>query len=149
MIDEGNGWYAYTFEGADCANVIFSNNGANQTADLSRCSEGWFENGQWTNAVARKNTVLSVNRNVLQAISAYPNPAVREATFSFYLDQTYTTSLKVYDLLGNQVASIADEDKSLGWYNLSLDTSQLPEGLYVYRFSLNGHTISKKLMIRK
>ena len=47
MTSEGNGWYSYTFQGASCANMIFSNNGSSKTADLSRCTEGWYYNNQW------------------------------------------------------------------------------------------------------
>jgi hypothetical protein len=47
MRPEGDGWYGYTIAGDTCANVIFSDNGASQTADLSRCGEGWYLNGVW------------------------------------------------------------------------------------------------------
>ncbi len=48
MQDDGNGWYSFTIPCTDCANVIFSDNGANQTADLYRCNEGWYD-GTWHN----------------------------------------------------------------------------------------------------
>ncbi|GAB4417441.1 MAG: hypothetical protein OHK0039_27800 [Bacteroidia bacterium] len=48
MQAEGNGWYVYELPCAQCSNVIFSNNGASQTANLSRCGEGWY-NGTWHN----------------------------------------------------------------------------------------------------
>ncbi|GAB4335097.1 MAG: hypothetical protein OHK0038_12580 [Flammeovirgaceae bacterium] len=45
MTNEGNGWYKTQIQG-DCANVIFSCNGANQTADLINiCGEKWYDNG--------------------------------------------------------------------------------------------------------
>ncbi|MEO1448430.1 MAG: starch-binding protein, partial [Bacteroidota bacterium] len=49
MQDDGNGWYSYTINCADCADIIFSDNGANQTADLSRCGEGWYDGTTWHN----------------------------------------------------------------------------------------------------
>lgn len=48
MQNDGNGWYSYTINCANCASIIFSNNGASQTANLSRCDEGWYKNGTWT-----------------------------------------------------------------------------------------------------
>ncbi|HAA15116.1 MAG TPA: hypothetical protein DCE41_26845, partial [Cytophagales bacterium] len=47
MSSAGNGWYSYTLS-SDCANVIFSNNGGGQTADLSTCnSTPWYYEGTW------------------------------------------------------------------------------------------------------
>jgi len=46
MTAEGGGWYAYTIPCSDCASIIFSDNGSNQTANLSRCGEGWYD-GSW------------------------------------------------------------------------------------------------------
>lgn len=45
MTDEGNGWFSITIEG-DCSNIIFSNNGNGQTADLYTCG-GYYSNGTW------------------------------------------------------------------------------------------------------
>ncbi|MGL1885226.1 MAG: starch-binding protein [Reichenbachiella sp.] len=47
MTAEEDGWYSYSFEGTDCANFIFSNNGSSKTIDLTRCSEGWYTDGTW------------------------------------------------------------------------------------------------------
>ncbi len=47
MTDIGNGWYLYTLDQISCTNLIFSDNGANQTADLNRCGDGWYYNGTW------------------------------------------------------------------------------------------------------
>lgn len=156
MTNEGNGWYSYTLPNASCANVIFSNNGASQTADLSRCSEGWYENGQWSNTApnARITTNVvqqsqTVNKALVEAITAYPNPASTQVNFAFYLDQDYEVSLKVYDLMGNEVADLATGKKSMSWHQIKMDASKLTNGIYIYRFSLNGQTVSKKLVIQK
>ncbi|MEM6270941.1 MAG: starch-binding protein [Bacteroidota bacterium] len=46
MNNDGNGWYSYTIACANCSNLIFSNNGASQSANLNRCGEGWYD-GSW------------------------------------------------------------------------------------------------------
>ncbi len=60
MSDEGDGWYMYTFENANCANVIFSNNGGGQTPDLSRCEEGWYTDGQWYDSKPQPGAGLTI-----------------------------------------------------------------------------------------
>ena len=49
MTAEGDGWYSYTFTNITSTNLIF-NDGANQTADLSRSSNGWYMNNTWYNS---------------------------------------------------------------------------------------------------
>ncbi|MBQ4530011.1 MAG: starch-binding protein [Lachnospiraceae bacterium] len=48
MTDEGNGWYTYTIEDTISTNIIFSNNGSGQTANLvAEEGEWWFKGGKW------------------------------------------------------------------------------------------------------
>ncbi len=47
MTAIGNDWYSFTLNGVNCTNLIFSNNGSNQTDDLQRCGTGWYLNGTW------------------------------------------------------------------------------------------------------
>jgi len=46
MTNDGDGWYAYTFNNITSTNLIF-NDGSNQTANLNRGSTGWYQNGTW------------------------------------------------------------------------------------------------------
>ena len=52
MIDEGNGWWKYTLNGVNCSSIIFNNNSQPQTADLTHCGDGWYDNG-WAAFFAR------------------------------------------------------------------------------------------------
>jgi hypothetical protein len=61
MTSEGNGWYVYTIANATCASIIFSNNGASQTANLSRCNEGWYDNGTWYDTDPNLATGLKIH----------------------------------------------------------------------------------------
>jgi len=46
MTNDGNGWYSYAFTNITSTNLIF-NDGSNQTANLSRSTNGWYQNGVW------------------------------------------------------------------------------------------------------
>ena len=63
-------------------------------------------------------------------------------------------SLKVYDILGKEVATLVDEIKEAGTYNINFDASKLPSGIYFYRLTTktfsqtkNGFVAMKKLCI--
>lgn len=61
MNEEGDGWYSYTLENADCSNIIFSDNGNGQTPDLNRCGEGWYEDGIWYDQKPEPGSGLTVH----------------------------------------------------------------------------------------
>ncbi|NJO89386.1 MAG: starch-binding protein [Chloroflexia bacterium] len=74
---DGDGWYSYTLAGVECANVIFSNNGSPQTANLYVCGDGWYDNG-WVSAPSNLKSA-KVNENQMVEIEKtilfpYPNP---------------------------------------------------------------------------
>lgn len=73
MQSEGNGWYAYTIPCVSCANIIFSDNGANQTVDLYRCNEGWYD-GSWHNS--NPDNSPSTDLTVHYKPATYSNPEI-------------------------------------------------------------------------
>ncbi|MEW7292739.1 starch-binding protein [Aquimarina sp. 2304DJ70-9] len=60
MTDAGNGWFTYTLNDVNCTNLIFSNNGTNQTQDLNRCGDGWYYNGTWYDSNPEQSQELTV-----------------------------------------------------------------------------------------
>ncbi len=56
-------------------------------------------------------------------------------------------SLKVYDFLGNEVATLVNEEQNAGAYSVEFDGSDYPSGVYYYRLEVNGNHIDTKRMI--
>ena len=63
----------------------------------------------------------------------YPNPFNPKTVITFQTPTEGQITLKVYDVLGNEVATLLDEQKSAGSYNVELDASQLTSGIYFYQ----------------
>ncbi len=68
----------------------------------------------------------------------YPNPFNPETKISFGLPEQSTVSLKVYNIQGQVVATLADGVKQDGYYTASFDGSNLSSGVYIYRFAARG-----------
>lgn len=73
---------------------------------------------------------VAENFNLLQN---YPNPFNPSTTLSFITGRMSLVTLKIYDVLGNEVAVLLNEMKPAGTYNLKFDASNLTSGVYFYQ----------------
>ncbi len=80
----------------------------------------------------------------------YPNPFNPTTTIQFGLNKQTNVSLKIYDILGREIATlIRNEEKSAGTYEVTFDASVMASGTYIYKLTANNQTISKKMNLIK
>ncbi|MEW6509224.1 MAG: T9SS type A sorting domain-containing protein [Bacteroidota bacterium] len=81
----------------------------------------------------------------------YPNPFNPETVIRYQLPAADFVTLKVYDILGNEIATLVNEFQNAGIYNskFSILNSQLSSGVYFYKLSVNGSAQSKKMIYLK
>ncbi len=80
----------------------------------------------------------------------YPNPFNPSTTISFSIPSAGFTSLKVYDVLGNEVVSLVNEEKPAGKHEVRFNaSSSLTSGTYFYRLSAGSFTEVKKMILVK
>lgn len=77
----------------------------------------------------------------------YPNPFNPGTNIAFEIHAAGWTSLKVYDLLGREVATLVNEEKAPGEYTARWDARDLAGGVYVYRLRTGSFTETKKLLL--
>ena len=58
-------------------------------------------------------------------------------------------SLKVYDILGNEVATLVNSEKPVGVYVVEWNASNVPSGVYFYQLQTEGYVETKKMMLLK
>ena len=58
-------------------------------------------------------------------------------------------SLKIYDILGNEVATLVNEEKDRGVYTVNFDASHLASGIYFYKLQAGSFTATKKMILLK
>lgn len=93
------------------------------------------------------NESRSISDNNL--LQNYPNPFNPITTISFSLPKSGYVSLKVFDIIGNQVAELIKEFKPEGIYDVQFDAKDLPSGIYVYTLNVNDHFKSQKMILMK
>lgn len=79
--------------------------------------------------------------------AAFPNPASGETKFHFTLASAGKTSLKVFDAVGREVASLVDEELQAGTYTYLFSTAVLPEGVYFYTLRAGDKIFTQRLMV--
>ena len=101
-------------------------------------------------------TVVSVEDNFAENIpdgfllyQNYPNPFNPTSTLSFVISHWSFVSLKVYDVLGNEVATLVNEEKPAGSYEVKFDASSLSSGIYFYKLQAGNFISSKKMILIK
>jgi len=79
----------------------------------------------------------------------FPNPFNPTTQISYSVNSAGNVALKVYDMLGTEVASLVNERKEPGNYSVTFNASSLPSGIYVYKLTANEFISTKKLMLVK
>ncbi|NNJ53297.1 MAG: T9SS type A sorting domain-containing protein, partial [Ignavibacteriaceae bacterium] len=79
----------------------------------------------------------------------YPNPFNPSTTIDYQLPENNNVSLKVYDILGNLVTTLVDQEMDAGYYTVSWNAGNLASGVYIYRFVSDSFISSKKLILMK
>lgn len=79
----------------------------------------------------------------------YPNPFNPATVISYSVAENSFISLKVYDVLGNEITELVNEVKEPGNYSISFNASALPSGIYFYTVIANGYTLTKKMLLAK
>jgi hypothetical protein len=79
----------------------------------------------------------------------YPNPFNPTTTIRFTIPHRSNVTLKVYDMLGKEIATLVDEEKNPGSYEVKFDASNLPSGVYFYKIKAGEFTQTKKMILMK
>lgn len=79
----------------------------------------------------------------------YPNPFNPTTTINYSIKESGLVCLKVYDVLGTEVASLVNETKEPGNYSVTFNAANLPSGMYVYILSTGNFVDTKKLILLK
>lgn len=106
----------------------------------------WINAGGYVSRAEQKQkempTDFSLNQN-------YPNPFNPSTKISWQSPVNGWQTLKVYNLLGNEVATLVDEYKSAGKYEVNFDANKLPSGVYIYKLRVGSLVSTKKMLLLK
>ncbi|MFH1196808.1 MAG: PKD domain-containing protein [bacterium] len=87
----------------------------------------------------------------------YPNPFNPTTTIRYavptvetgYIPSLQHITLKIYDILGNEVVTLVDEPKRAGYYEVNFNAAELTSGVYIYKLRAGDFVSSKKMLLLK
>jgi hypothetical protein len=97
--------------------------------------------------------ITSVNNQITELSTRfelaqnYPNPFNPSTTISFSLPSGSFVTLKVFDVMGREVSTIASEELQAGYHSRQWNAPQFPSGIYFYRLQAGSYTETKRLVL--
>jgi hypothetical protein len=79
----------------------------------------------------------------------YPNPFNPSTTINYSIPASSFVTLKLYDVLGNEIANLVNEEKEAGRYSVEFNATTLPSGIYFYRLQAGSFVETKKMVLMK
>jgi len=133
------------------------------TPDSSEIFDVIFSDSLHGFAVGRKGTILKYKPPIVDAVSNYrgvtpnsfelfqnyPNPFNPTTILKFSIPKRNYVELKVYDILGNEVATLVNEEKLPGEYQIEFSVTDLPSSVYFYRLQTEEYIETKKMLLVK
>lgn len=92
---------------------------------------------------------LSGNSEDYRLYQNFPNPFNPATIISYKINQGGFVSLKVYNLVGQVVDVLVNENQEAGTYTKQFDASNLSAGIYLYKLQVNGFTSVKRMTLIK
>jgi len=79
----------------------------------------------------------------------YPNPFNPNTSIKYQIPEISFVTIKVYDVLGNEISTLVNEEKPAGSYEVNFNGSGMPSGIYFYRLLAGSVVESKKMVFLK
>ena len=152
--DEYYLWYLKREDTKDGVQVYDFDNNSKQDFIISKFVLDSLNRGRFKADVYLASGLVSVrNDHVLpsnlQLQPNYPNPFNSSTRIRYSLPSIQRVILRVYDVLGRQVAVLESGLKSAGTYTVNFDASQLASGVYIYRLQADEFTTVRKMLLVK
>lgn len=103
----------------------------------------------YLNSINSLNEVNNIQPKEIQLLQNYPNPFNPVTTINYEIHQLSFVTLKVYDVLGNEITTLVNGKKSKGKHSAIFNGTTLASGIYFYMLSTNSIVKIKKMLLMK
>jgi hypothetical protein len=135
--------------------VVFASGFLNPSANQNGAAFGIFfaladgTVGQFPEGVASVENISGVTPSNYSLEQNYPNPFNPSTTINFTIPNSEFVTLKVFNILGSEVATLVNENLSAGAYRYNFDAQNLASGVYLYELNAGNFREIKKMNLLK
>jgi S-formylglutathione hydrolase FrmB len=129
--------------------VFQSFNGGHMNQMYTRFSIGFQFLDSVMNSTVGISEELTIQPKNFYLFQNYPNPFNPSTIISYQLPLSGDVTLKVYDIIGSEVARLVSENKQAGRYVVEFNAATLPSGVYFYRLQAGSFVETKKMLLLK
>jgi len=112
-------------------------------------SRKWGSTSAVINVTGIDEELVGLRPETFALYANYPNPFNPSTKIRYAISKTAFTSLKVYSILGEEVAALINEEKTPGVYEVNFDATNLTSGTYLYRLQAGSFVEIKKMILLK
>ena len=118
-------------------------------AGFKNPSKKWGSTSAVINVTGIDEELVGLTPETFALYNNYPNPFNPATKIRFAIPQSTFTILKVYSILGEEVASLVNELKTPGIYEINFDGTDLASGTYIYKLQAGDFSETKKMIVLK
>ena len=132
----------------------FANTGHTLDNDAAKQDDAYKTSSAWLLTLLKPGTVdvKEIQNDVPTSISLqnnYPNPFNPSITIKYQLPSMMNVTINVYNIIGQEVATLVNDVKEAGEYSITFDASKLASGLYLYQLKAGSFVQTKKMLLIK
>jgi photosystem II stability/assembly factor-like uncharacterized protein len=107
------------------------------------------DDGLWYNQLSPSSVESPDDLKTFVLYQNYPNPFNPATKIKYSVPQSSQVQIKVFDVLGNDIATLVNEEKSSGGYEVNFNASELSSGIYFYVLQAGSFVETKKMILLK
>jgi hypothetical protein len=131
--------------------------GANQLESISKLKQNAYIADTVFSSIVSPGNIVGISPENEENLNIYsyelnqnfPNPFNPRTIIKYSIPESRYIKLKVYDILGNEVATLVNEEKAPGNYSVEWNASSLASGVYVYRLQAGSFVQTRKMILMK
>lgn len=143
--DNGSTWTSLGLSGTGVSSLMVSGSSENVYV-------GTKEGKVYINKASESVTGVEANENIpteFELSQNYPNPFNPTTKIQFALPESGNYSLRIYNVLGQEVARLVEGQLSAGVHEVDFNASRFASGMYIYKLTGNNVNLTKKMMLMK
>ena len=121
--------------------IVYDSSGNNLT--------GTIFGATWSSGVLASVSEALTNPTEFKLSQNYPNPFNPNTRIKYSIPQLSNVVIEVFDILGNEIEILVNEEKSVGTYELTWNAASLPSGVYFYQIKAGDFVETKKMILMK